>query len=58
MKKLVAALLVAGALLVNLSPAFAYTSATPALPDPNMAETPWGVFSDLWFALGVSAGGE
>lgn len=59
MKKLVATILVVGALLVGLAPAFAetYTSAVPARPDPNIAETPWGTFSDVWFTLGVGTDG-
>ena len=57
MKKLVVAIVVAGALLLSLSPAFADTSAVPALPDPTMAQTPWGTFSDLWFTLGVGTDG-
>ena len=59
MKKLVATILVVGALLIGLAPAFAepYTSAVPARPDPNMAQTPCETFSDVWFTLGVGTGG-
>ncbi len=56
MKKLVVTFLVVSALLISLSPAFAWTSATPALPDPRIA-TENGMFSDSWFAQGLSGSG-
>ncbi len=56
MKKLVATLVVAGALLFSLAPAFAAQTVTsPALPSPNIAEK-GGVFSEIWFSQGVFVG--
>lgn len=56
MKKLVVTLVVAGALLFSMAPAFAAQTVTsPALPGPNVAEK-GGVFSEIWFSQGVFVG--
>lgn len=56
MKKLVAALVFAGALLFSMAPAFAAQTVTsPALPGPNVAEKD-GIFSEIWFSQGVFGG--
>ena len=57
MKKFAAMLLVAAALLVGIAPAFAeQTVVSPALPDPKVAELPFGIFSESWFSQGVFLG--